>query len=247
MENIDIDRIWKEARQGSDANFKLSIEEIDGFRLMRSGQIFSDIRKIIWTGLTIDIFLLIALLFYILFLNLQGKMVPVLVILLLITGMVVIYSWATLRKIKRLEVYSDTIATRFEELKSFFRLQFPLFQFVTSLSNPLLVLTGVFYYMHFKYSEVRFSDIEDIIVITVIAAISYLVGYAGNRLGSSGLGREVENLLSEEIYDDEYLADFVKRERALKRKKFIIMSVIAIAGLILLVVLILLYYKQLQA
>lgn len=101
MENIDIDRIWKEARQGSDANFKLSIEEIDGFRLMRSGQIFSDIRKIIWTGLTIDIFLLIALLFYILFLNLQGKMVPVLVILLLITGMVVIYSWATLRKIKR--------------------------------------------------------------------------------------------------------------------------------------------------
>ena len=91
---------------------------------------------------------------------------------------------------------------------------------------------------------VKFSDTDDIIVMALVVIISYILAYVVSRAGSANLRREVDDLLNDDIYDEEYLALLVKKERLLKRKRLILMSSLAILGIILLSLIILLNYTS---
>lgn len=244
MGNSDINSIWRSAKMNQDQSPVISREEIDNFRLSRSGQIFGYIRKAIWTALVTNGILLTMLVIFSFISGIQENLMVTLLTLDVCLIAIIGYQSILLLKVKSLENYSETIASRFSDLKRFFQVQFPLFQVISSLSNPILVTTGVFYYLFLKYSEVRFTDLDDIIVMTVLVLVSYIIAYAGNRLGYSNLGREVEDLLSEDIYDDEYFTMLIERERRLRRRKLVVMSVIASVGILLLTLIIILNYTS---
>lgn len=243
MGNIDFNNIWKTAKREWAEKPRMSREEIDGFRLSRSGQISAFIRKAIWTSMVTFFILLLLLVTFAFVSKGAGNFFTTLVAVMLSICFIIGYHINLLIKAEKLDNFSETISSRFDDLRRFFRIEYPLFQVIASLSSPVFVATGVLYYKYKKYSEVVFSDTEDILVMLAILALSFIISFFANRFGSSATRREVDDLLAEDIYDDEYFAIYLERERLLRRSRIMVITFIAILGLLLLAVMIILNFQ----
>lgn len=243
MDNNSINRIWKEAKNSPAEKVKISREEIESFRLKRSNQILSEARKGIWIAIVLKSIILLADLVLIALFYRAGLPGSLLFMILALSALLV-FEMLFLRKVKRIEDFSDAISERLNRLKIFFKVDFPLFHLLSTLSNPLMVATGIFYYKQLKYSEVIFRDMEDIFVLTVILVLSYLLGLAVGWMASGRLRGEVEELQNEEIVDKEHLSMIIARDKKLRRRRILMFSMVFILGILMLALIIVFNYKM---
>lgn len=238
MRNIDIDEIWKQNKSEIRVP-KYTRDEIAGLKIRRSRQIFSEVRKSIWTAFSIKSVMLLATLVFSMISFDQPNLRMILITILLILLALLVYEIVLLIDISKLENLNDTIADRINKLAKFFNIQFPVFHILSSFYNPVLIIIGMFYYLWFKYGKVEYAGIDDVLVLIIAAVLSYAVAMAGAKFSTRHLMLDVEEILSMDSADEEFFISQERRRKRLKRRRIIIASLIALLGMVLFILIML--------
>ena len=111
----------------------------------------------------------------------QPDMVLLLVVLLAASAGLIVYEMSLTKSLKIISEGTERTSALIRRMDRFLSVQFSYFRLIGSLTNPILVLTGIFYYQFFKRKEIGFADMEDIIATFIILVISYLVALIRRR------------------------------------------------------------------
>ena len=108
-------------------------------------------------------------------------MVMLLVFLLAAVTGLIAYEMSLTRSLRIISEGTERTSALLRRMERFLTIQFSYFRMIGSLTNPILVLTGIFYYQLIKYERIGFADMEDIVVTLVILIISYLIALFSNN------------------------------------------------------------------
>lgn len=187
--------IWKDEK-GFDRKI-LSDREVTGYLRKRSGSIRDSFR----TGLLIDLVLkgILGISFLILTLLLPGTGVIQLLcgIMFLLTCYLIFMQIRTYFKLPGKRAYSENIKSFHEGIISFYRSRFIRSLHLSALSNPLIFISGMFYYYLFKYGMVRSMEAVDFIVLGIFCLAGYLLGFMAQRMQYNHRIRQMEECLNE--------------------------------------------------
>ncbi|HDZ41432.1 MAG TPA: hypothetical protein ENH59_07140 [Bacteroidetes bacterium] len=239
MEEINLKKIWKEKNVETKSKILLTREQISGLVRKRESQLTGSVRLAVITGLSIKFLLLIGILvFSLLYFESSNMGFSISALFIITTGMI-IYDFYLLKLLAGLNNYADTIESRLGKFNDFLSVHFPVYQIENSLSTPVLVIMGMFYYHFIKYSEFKFRSYDDIIVFILVVLISFAVSFLATRYSLNAFRKEAMELLEAGNEQDE-IVDFEDRMRKNRRKRLLISLLILLAGLALFILLLLL-------
>lgn len=235
MKTNDIKQIWKSANTDETTGKRYSLSEIQDYRKKKSHQMSTSGFRAIRFDIAFKGLIAAALLFLLVFQVTQPLYHRIIVILIFVT---VVLLWLNFSYIKKLKAVKETDAVM-ENLKiklRYFKTTFRNFIINSSLSNPLFVLTGFFFYYQFKYHEIKMElpwhDPVPYLFLLLAFIISFGAQWTNYRSQVNELTETIEDL------DNESLASMKIAERRIKERRNLIMYTI----LILLGLLIFLYF-----
>ena len=189
----DIENIYRKIREGSTGTL-LTAEQIQAFRYRKTRNFFRRMSVTIWLNTGIKLILVAGLAGLIALSLAQPDMVMLLAVLIAVCIGLIVYELSLTRSLKILSEGTERTSALLRRMNRFLSVQFSYFRMLGALTNPILVLTGIFYYQYFKRQEIGFADVEDIIVTLVILIISYLLAMIGNHFSRMSMKAELADL-----------------------------------------------------
>lgn len=237
MESIDLDAIkaaWKNER--SFENYDLSEADIQNFLNGKS----KDISQLFRKGLIFDIVMksVIGLSFIGIFFLLRAAESIILVsaVLMLILW-AIRYQWLMISRIPEATDSDPIIRTTLKNKIKFYHKYFRKSLYVGALSNSLFILSGMLYYFYFKYGEIRSFTWDNFLVFGLTIIIGFALGAYIQIAQHNFQVKQLESCLQE--IDEDALTTITIREQRNKRRRLILIFVLAITcGLLLLAFLI---------
>ncbi len=220
----EIENIYKRIKEGSPGNL-ISTEQIRAFKYRKTKNFFRRMIITIWLNTGIKYLLAAGLAGLIILSTAQPDMVMLLIVLLAACAGLIVYEMSLTKSLKIISEGTERTSALIRRMDRFLSVQFSYFRMIGALTNPILVLTGIFYYQFIKRKEIGFADMEDIIVTFIILIISYLVALFSNYFSKQIMSSELSDL--QQIEEDP-AATLLRR-----RKKKIVISVISLAILLL--------------
>jgi len=217
---IEIENIYKRIKDGSPGNL-LSTEQIQAFKYKKTKDFFRRMIMTIWLNTGIKYLMVAGLTGLIIFSAAKPDTVMLLVVLLAACAGLIVYEMSLTKSLKIISEGTERTSALIRRMDRFLTVQFLYFRMIGSLTNPILVLTGIFYYQFFKRKEIGFTDMEDIIVTFIMLIISYLIALFSNNFTKQMMSNELSDL--QQIEEDS-AATLLRR-----RKKKIAITVISLA------------------
>ena len=198
MKEIELDKYKQKwgIEKGFDKKI-LTDQEITRHLRKKSGSITASFR----TGLIIDFIIkgILGISFLILPLLFPGTAAIQLLcgIMFLLICYMIFMQIRTYFKLPGKSEYADDIKSFHEGIISFYRSRFILSQHLSSLSNPLIFISGMFYYSWLKYGMVRSMEAVDFIVLGIFCLAGYLLGFMAQKMQYNHRIRQMEECLNE--------------------------------------------------
>lgn len=238
MKEMNLERIWKEKNVGSEYGILLSMEQISSLRKKRERQLTRSVKSAVITGLTIKFLLLAGIVVFSIMAAELTNLLFSISALFLITAGIVIYDFYLLKVMAGINNFSDNIESRLSRLNDFLSVHLPVYHVENSLSSPILVIMGMFYYHFLKYARFEFRAADDIIVFIAVTLISYLFSFYISKYSLSVFRNEALELLKSRDEQDAII-NYEGRRRTNRRKRLVISLILLFAGITLLILLLL--------
>lgn len=236
MKEINLERMWKEKNADNESKIHLSREQISGLRKKRERQLTGSVKSTVITGLSIKFVLLVGIVVFSVMASELTNLIFSISALFIITLGMIAYDFYLLKIIAGINNYADNIESRLGKLNDFLSVHFSIFQIENSLSNPVLVILGMFYYHFLKYSKFEFRAIDDIIVFVAVTLISYLGAFYVSKYSLSAFKKEAVELFGTGD-EQQAIINFEDRRRKNRRKRLFISLIILVTGITLFVLL----------
>jgi len=147
------------------------------------------------------------------------------------------YQWLTIGRIPESRTSDPVIRETLENKISFYRTHYIKSLFVGALSNALLILSGIFYYLYFKYGELRPFTWDDYLVMASVILIGYFFGAYAQIAQHNFHIKQLESSLQE--IDESVINTYTLRKQKNRKRRMILIFVLTIVcGLLLLAFLI---------
>jgi hypothetical protein len=233
LKSIDLDSIkaaWK--NESSFEDHRLSELDIENFLSSKS----KDISQLFRKGLIFDIVLKsvigVSLIGIFFLLKASQSLVLVSYILMLILW-AIRYQWLMISKIPKASTSDPVIRISLENKIKFYRRHFIKSLYVGALSNSLFILSGMLYYLYFKYGEIRPFAWDDYLVFGVTIFMGFALGAYIQITQHSFQVKQLENCLQD--IDEDAMTTLTLRDQRNKRRRLILIILLAmVCGLLLL-------------
>ena len=225
----EIEHIWKKLKTSPGGEMTISLDEIRVLKNRKAKGFFSKLIITIRVSAGMKIILGLGLGGLIILANTQPDLYLLLVLLIITCAGLIAYDLSLVKTLSILSSGTERTSSLIRRINRFLSIQFSTYQLIGALTNPILVLTGVLFYQHFKRDMIGFQDVEDIVVTLIFLCISYIISLFGNRYTRNSFQSEIADL--ERIEDQP-----VQVLRVRKKKKIIstiIFLLILLAGLVL--------------
>jgi len=235
MDFDKIKQVWTKVNE--DPNHPVySIEDLKAFRKARS----RDFSHMIKTLLITDIILkgMIATSFGILLVLFIGNLTEQMVclgLLLVCLGMIMIQS-PFLKKSRNIEREQGSVVELLQKQLSFLKSNYHKILITQGITNPLLVTSGAFFYYYFKYGTIQLKATDDILVFILMILISFVLTLPTTLSMYSFHKRTLESSLAS-LEDSPSWEDQIRKFKRSRKTIWIVFSVLAIAGLVIFIVL----------
>lgn len=228
--NSDIIGIWKSA---SEDQYKITKNEIDDFKKKKQTSIYSNLQSTCLIQVFQKIIYGLAL-FYGLFSFGNGNNITMAIAIILILNLLLLgIDFRLLAKIRRLKQANNPVKEVLKQLESFLQTNFFMYRFYAALSNPILIITGVLYYFHFKYGNFEsLTELDSILVFGIITLISFVIGYIGMVFSSHKIMDEIHSY-TEILEESENYKKIIEKDKKHRFKRVVLMLFFLIAGIIL--------------
>jgi len=231
MKDIDFDKYksaWEEEK-----NFDMKIlseSELSKYLKKRSKGITNSFR----IGLIIDIILKIILgissIFLIWLYSNHAGIITLCSILFALTCYLLLFQFKTYDRIPRQEEYSKNLRIFLENKIRFYRTKYFKSVYIIALSNPIIFISGILFYFHFKYSGVRSLDFIDFFVFSLICITGFILGALIQTKQYNFHIRQMEECLNE--LDDDGIYELILKKQVKQQKiLLLIFIIILVAGL----------------
>ena len=240
MEDDKLKNIWKKAT-GFPEKSKYTLAEIASYKQKKARDTNRNIRR----GILVDIgYKAVIILGLIVHLFLQGtkdsQVFWIIGGLILLTVVLVGINLQFIRRLDQL-TESNSILENLQQKIAYLRTTYRPFLFLSPLSNFLFILTGFFFYYHFKYGAIQMDPPWEDPVLYGFLILGYLIGFWAALPFYRMHLRELEECL--EDLDDQFMAGLKIREH--QRRKllyYIIGATLLLVGIV--VFLIVLYQSR---
>lgn len=226
MKEDRLKKLWQE-NPAPDVTYTL--EEINAYRAQKSSDTQRDIRR----NITFDIIYKSAIaagLATLLFLVKAPPHLPWIIALLLLVDVgLIVFDRQFLKKADMLDE-SEPILASLRRKRTFLQESYRPFIFLGALSNPLLILTGFFFYFYFKYGEIRMAAPWEDPVLYIILLIGYLLALWAALPFYQQRRRELEECL-EDMDDTQVATQKIAAHRRRRRQYMIMFAILAVVGL----------------
>ena len=238
MELDDLKKAWNKLNDEQGAPL-YSENEIADFRRARS----RDFSVWIQNGLIIDIILksIFSIAFLSLIVLLRDSFVYILVasVIIALCIILIIIESRYLRRARKVDQDDNSVTDSIKAKLSFLRTYYYRVQFLQGLTNPIFVAAGISFFYYFKYGRINITDYQDIILISIILLISFLLtlpttfslyGYHYSVLKSS-LAR---------LEDERSWQEAIKKYKKQRKVLYWFLGILLLTGVIILIYLMLL-------
>jgi len=236
MKSIDLNTLrtaWKNEKAFT--ILKLSEAEIQGFLSKRSRDISQHFRL----GLIMDLVLksLVGISFIGILILFRENLNLILMIAVLLLGVLwtMRYQWLLIGKIPEDSSTDPVIRTSLENKLAFYHRHYKKALYVGALSNALLILSGILYYFHFKYGEIRPIQWDDYLVFGASMVLGFGLGAFVQIKQFNFQIKQLESCLQE--IDEETISTFTLRDQRNKKRRLLFIFLLALAGGLLLLAL----------
>jgi hypothetical protein len=228
--NSDIINIWKSA---SVDQYKITKNEIDDFKRKKKTSIYSSLQSTCLIQVFQKIIYGLAL-FYGFFSFGNGNNITLAIAIILLTNSLLLaLDFRLLSRIRRLKQVDNPVKNVLKELESFLQTDFFIYRFYAAFSNPILIITGVLYYFHFKYGHFEsLTEPDSLIVFGIITLISFGIGYVGMVFSSHKIMDEIHSYM-EILEESDNYTKIIEKDKKQRFKRVILMLFLLIAGIVL--------------
>lgn len=228
--NSDILSIWKSA---SKDQFKITKNEIDDFKKKKQTSIYSSLLSTCLVQIFQKIIYGLAL-FYGLFCFGDGNNIIMAIAAISFINILLLgIDFRLLSTIRKLKQEHKPVKDVLEQLEGFLQTDFFLYRFYAAFSNPILIITGVFYYFHFKYGHFEtLTEPDSLMVFGIITLISFVIGYIGMIFSSHKIMEEIHSYI-EILEESANYNKIIAKDKKQRLKRIILMLLFLIAGLVL--------------
>lgn len=229
MSELNIKSMWRGDHLAGQEGKIMSEEQILAYRQQQSRSFSTSMRRLTWFDIIYKT--LIALVFALSFF--QGNIVPiekwVLAGVIGVSLMLIIMEYGILNKLNLIR-QDVPIRESLRKKIDFHKQYYKRFVLLSSLSNPLMVLSGFIMYELIKYREIIMGTPFDSPVPYLFLMAALLIGYFSNLPFYRIRLKELEDCIKE--VDENYMST-VKLSHAQKKKRnrMIIFSVLLLLGL----------------
>ncbi len=222
---------WK-SEQSFEKN-TLSEADIQHFMKKRS----KEINKLFKKGLLLDMVLksTIGVSFIVLSVLLFSSMKVLVICSLMFAGIIIaiFFQGSMLRKIPYVDYAADNLRKVLEDTINFYKNKYLRSLYVSALSNPLFIISGMLYYFYYKYGEVRPLEMDDYFVFGITIILGFLLGAYAQLKQHNFHIRQLELSLTE--IDETTITELtIKRQKYKKRQLFLIFLLALICGFLIL-------------
>ena len=235
MKTNDIKQIWKSANTDETTGKRYSLSEIQDYRKKKSHQMSTSGFRAIRFDIAFKGLIAAALLFLLVFQVTQPLYHRIIVILIFVTAVLLWLNFSYIKKLKAVKE-TDAVMKNLKIKLRYFKTTFRNFIINSSLSNPLFVLTGFFFYYQFKYHEIKMELPWNDPVMYLFLFVAFIISFGAQWGNYKNEVRELSETIRD--LDDEKMATIKIEENRLRKKRSLFMYTI----LILLGLLIFLYF-----
>jgi len=226
---------WKKEKSFEDKS--LTEADIKAFLHKKS----RDISRLFSVGLTFDIAYkgIIGLSFLGILLLFSGNQHIILMVAAILLGLIctIIYQWRLIKRVPGTGASDPVIRTTLENKVLFYHEHYIKSLYVGALSNSLIILSGMFYYLYFKYGEIRPFQWDDYLVLAVAIVIGFFVSAIAQRAQFNFQIKQLESCL-QEIDEDTITTHTIREQQNKKRQMIRLLLLAIICGLLVLAFLI---------
>lgn len=236
---LNIEKVWKSQIAIDPLSGRLTKELIENFRNKKPGGIFRSVSFTFKSNFLLKlVFLLAQLCLLVLYIGHTESHLPIITIFV-ITSVLCIPDIKMLRSLNKLQYSGQSVKKNLENLLLFFKTEFSVYRLYGALLNPILILTGIFFYDYFKYGKPHFiSDGESVIVLSAFLIFGYLIGYFASYFSFRQIEQDINDYLRD-LEEPQNVEEIIKTVKKRKKRNLIIGLSILLLGLLLLVSIIL--------
>jgi len=239
MELDDLKKLWTKINQDTDQP-QYSIEDIAAFRKARSG----DFSTWIQNGLVLDmIFKGIFILAFIFLIFLLGDSTGFFLTssgIILFCLILIIFEYRHFLSSKELDKQDISVQEGIKSKLNFLKTYYYRIQFLQGLSNPIFVSVGVCFYYYQKIGEVRLENFQDIAVLVLLLAVSFLFTLP-TTISLYGYHYKVLKASLASLENEEEWTKAIDRYNRQKKVLYWILGSLLLIGILVLVALIFFY------
>ena len=147
--------------------------------------------------------------------------------------MAVSYQVSMFHKIPRSDYSTDNLRTILESKISYYTKKYFRSLYVSALSNSLFFISGILYYFHFKYGEIRSMGMQDYLVLGILVIVGFILGAFTQIRYHNFQIRQLEQCLTE--IDENTFSELTVKKARNRRIYQLLMALLAIiCGLLVL-------------
>jgi hypothetical protein len=238
MELEDMKKIWSRI-EDNQVRKEYSPEEISAFRRARSRDFTSWIRTSLAFDLIMKLLVAFALVVAAILFRMQPSVFAICLITLILVLMMIPYVWSVRKAATRFDLADGTIQETLTEKIIFLKKMYYKVQFVQSLTNPMIVISGLLFYYYVSYGFVPPFHYTDWIVTLLLLLLSFILTLPATLSIYGFQLRNLQGSLSSLQDPDGYELEtekFRKRQRALSALLYGLLA-LGVAGLLLVMLL----------
>ncbi len=129
------------------------------------------------------------------------------------------YQWLMIARIPKASTSDPVIRISLENKIKFYRRHFIKSLYVGALSNSLLILSGMLYYLYFKYGEIRPFAWDDYLVLGVTLIIGFALGAYVQITQHNFQVKQLESCLQD--IDEDAMTTLTLRDQRNKKRRLI--------------------------
>jgi hypothetical protein len=142
------------------------------------------------------------------------------------------YHIKVIKQIPGHDEYSGNLYKLLENEIKFYKTRFSRAVYIIALSNPLIILSGMLFYIHFKYSGFRALQTVDFIVLSLICTVGFIMGALVQVWQYNYQVKQLEECLKE-LDEDGLKTLTANKQKVQNRRILIIFTIALICGLLL--------------
>lgn len=234
---INIEETWRTVKIKESYTRRLSKEKISALLGKKPGGIYRSVSSLAGMYFYLKLVFILGLTGLV---SLLGKNTGSLVIILTLLVISVILSISDImlqKRIRSLRYDGKSLIDNLQDLMQFLNTDFHIYITYASLINPLLILTGAFYYDYFKYGDAHFiRESSSLIVFGFLVILGYILGFIVNKFSLNQMKKEI-GVYIEQLEADQLSEEKMQKLRSAKLRRLILMVFILLAGIALFTIL----------